>query len=147
MSGMTAGWIYALSSPSLPNVIKIGRTTRDPVTRARELGGYAGAAADYVVVAHAAVPDAVACETHAHRMLRHCRRKGKERELFDITPGRARAVIFAVARSTGRPARHLPRSRRFGRRFTRRRGRVAYRKFFAACALLLLLYSLLGLPH
>jgi len=92
---MTAGWLYALTTSSLPGVIKIGRTTRDPVTRARELGGYSGATADYVLVAHAAVPDAVACETQAHRMLRHCRRKGTE--LFDITPARARAVIFAVA--------------------------------------------------
>lgn len=112
MSGIPAGWIYALTSPSLPGVVKIGRTTRDPVTRARELGGYAGASADYVVVAYAAVADPVACETHAHRMLRHCRRKGTE--LFDITPGRARAVVFAVARSTNRPARFQPNRRRRG---------------------------------
>jgi hypothetical protein len=127
MSGIPAGWIYALTSPSLPGVIKIGRTTRDPVTRARELGGYAGATADYVVVAHAAVPDAVASETHAHRMLRHCRRKGTE--LFDVTPGRARAVVFAVARSNPGSAR-LRSSPRRG--FGRRRLRVGYRKLYAA---------------
>jgi hypothetical protein len=127
-----AGWIYALTTPSLPGVVKIGRTSRDPVTRARELGGYAGAAADYVVVAHAAVSDAVACETHAHRMLWHRRRKGTE--LFDVTPARARAVIFAVARSTARaPVRHFsPPRRSFGRWFPRRRSRLAYRKLCAA---------------
>jgi hypothetical protein len=137
---MTAGWIYALASPSLPGVIKIGRTTRDPVTRARELGGYAGATADYVVVAHAAVPDAVASETHAHRLLRHCRRKGTE--LFEVTPGRARAVVFAVARSTPRSARHFSSPRR---RFGRRRPRVGYRKLYAAVLVgLAALYFVLG---
>ncbi len=140
---MTAGWLYALTTSSLPGVIKIGRTTRDPVTRARELGGYAGATADYVVVAHAAVSDAVACETQAHRMLRHCRRKGTE--LFDITPARARAVIFAVARSGARPARHSPRPRSFGRRLTRRKPRIAYRKLCAAGLLgVALLYFVFG---
>lgn len=139
-----AGWIYALTTSSLPGVVKIGRTTRDPVTRAHELGGYAGATADYVVVAHAAVADVVASETHAHRMLRHCRRKGTE--LFDVTPARARAVIFAVARSTDRPARHFsPPRRSFGRRFTRRSPRIAYRKLCAAGLLgLALLYFVLG---
>jgi hypothetical protein len=138
-----AGWIYALASPSLPGVIKIGRTARDPVTRARELGGYAGATADYVVVAHAAVSDAVACETHAHRMLRHCRRKGTE--LFDVTPARARAVIFAVACSGARPTRHSPRPRSFGRRFSRRKPRIAYRKLCAAGLLgVALLYFVFG---
>jgi hypothetical protein len=140
---MTAGWLYALTTSSLPGVIKIGRTTRDPVTRARELGGYSGATADYVLVAHAAVPDAVACETQAHRMLRHCRRKGTE--LFDITPARARAVIFAVARSGGRPARHSPRPHSFGRRLTRRKPRIAYRKLCAAGLLgVALLYFVFG---
>jgi hypothetical protein len=140
---MTAGWLYALTTSSLPGVIKIGRTTRDPVTRARELGGYAGATADYVVVAHAAVSDAVACETQAHRMLRHCRRKGTE--LFDITPARARAVIFAVARSGARPARDSPRPRSFGRRFIRRKPRIAYRKLCAAGLLgVALLYFVFG---
>jgi hypothetical protein len=139
-----AGWIYALASPSLPDVIKIGRTTRDPVTRARELGGYAGATADYVVVAHAAVSDAVACETHAHRMLHHCRRKGTE--LFDVTPARARAVIFAVARSSTRPARRFStHRRRFERRFTRRGPRIAYRRLCTAGLLgLAVLYFLFG---
>ncbi len=144
MSGIAAGWIYALASPSLPGVIKIGRTARDPVTRARELGGYAGATAQYVVVAHAAVSDAVTCETHAHRMLRHCRRQGTE--LFDVTPGRARAVIFAVARSTPRSFRPFsPRRRGYQRRFTRHSTRV-YRKLCAAgllgAALLLYAYML-----
>ena len=140
---MTAGWLYALATASQPGVIKIGRTTRDPVTRARELGGYAGATADYVVVAHAAVSDAVACETQAHRMLRHCRRKGTE--LFDITPARARAVIFAVARSGARPARDSPRPRSFGRRLTRRKPRIAYRKLCAAGLLgVALLYFVFG---
>jgi hypothetical protein len=147
MSGISAGWIYALTSPSLPGVVKTGHTSRDPVTRARELGGYAGAAADYVVVAHAAVSDAVACETHAHRMLRHCRRKGTE--LFDVIPARARAVIFAVARSTPRSARHFsPRRRSSGRRFTRRYRCISYWRFYAACVLgLALLCFLLGLPR
>jgi hypothetical protein len=144
---MSAGWIYALASPSLPNVIKIGRTTRDPVTRARELGGYAGATADYVVVAHAAVSNAVASETHAHRMLRHCRRKGTE--LFDVSPERARAVIFAVARSTARHARRpSPRRRSFGRRFTRRGSRIGYRRFCAAGLVgLAVLYFFFVFPH
>jgi hypothetical protein len=107
------------------------------------LGGYAGATADYVLVAHAAIPDAVACETQAHRMLRHCRRKGTE--LFDITPARARAVIFAVARSGARPARHSPRPHSFGRRLTRRKPRIAYRKLCAAGLLgVALLYFVFG---
>jgi T5orf172 domain len=143
---IAAGWIYALTSPSLPGVIKIGRTTRDPVTRARELGGYAGATADYVVIAHAAVADAVACETHAHRMLKHCRRKGTE--LFDVSPGRARAVIFAVARSTYAARRFSPSRRGFRRRFTRRRLRIRYRKLWAVGLVgSALLYYVLGFHH
>jgi hypothetical protein len=147
VSGIPAGWIYALTTPSLPGVCKIGRTTRDPITRARELGGYAGATAEYAVVAHAAVSDAVACETQAHRMLRHCRRKGTE--LFDITPGRARAVIFAVARSGARPTRRSsPRRRSFGRRFTRRGSRNGYRRFCAAGLVgLAVLYFFFVFPH
>lgn len=34
-----AGWLYVLEIPALPGVVKIGRTSRDPTLRCRELGG------------------------------------------------------------------------------------------------------------
>ena len=36
---MTAGWVYILTNPSMPGLVKIGLTTRNPTARAAELAG------------------------------------------------------------------------------------------------------------
>jgi len=48
----TPGYIYALVNASMPGLVKVGRTSRDPKDRAAELSGATGVATPFLVVYH-----------------------------------------------------------------------------------------------
>ena len=135
------GWVYVLTHPAWDKLgmVKVGRTGRDPRTRAGEITSVSGLLAPATVAWCSPVSDMVAAEQAVHRML-GSHRVRKRRELFRVDAATARGVVEAVARSLSTavpapaplarsaPARHAvawrhrprpsrPASWRFGRRY------------------------------
>lgn len=137
MSG--AGWVYILTNPAMPGLIKIGLTTRNPSARAAELGGSTGVPAAFAVAWCRAVSDCEAVEATVHRMMGDKRVSGR-REFFRCDVATARQVIEAAAGAqlgrslTPRP-RHAPARRRGKRR--RDADRIAALLVMAACVVVL----------
>src|SRR5258706_9815760 len=64
-----SGYIYVLVNPSLPGLVKIGRTEREPEARARELSGATGVPTPFLLVFEAHFDDAHAAEDYVHAFL------------------------------------------------------------------------------
>lgn len=109
---MTQGWVYVLASRSKPGIVKIGRTTRAPSERVRQLDvtrGYASFG-PWDEVWSIPVLDCPHVEAAAHRRLAHRRvrlRYLQCRELFRVSPDEACRVVRDAA-CTRRP-RFAPR--------------------------------------
>ena len=135
------GWVYVLTHPAWDKLgmVKVGRTGRDPRTRAGEITSVSGLLAPATVAWCSPVSDMVAAEQAVHRML-GSHRVRKRRELFRVDAATARGVVEAVAGSLpvsnspmaslalsmpARPAatrRYRPRSSQSGAwRYSRRR--------------------------
>ena len=65
---MAYGFIYVLSNPSMPGLLKVGRTDRQPEERARELGT-TGVPQPFKIEYSISVADTVIAETEIHRLL------------------------------------------------------------------------------
>lgn len=94
------GWVYVLTHPAWDKMgmVKIGRTGRDPRTRAAEITSVSGLLAPCTVAWCSPVSDMAAAEQAVHRMLGSYRVR-KRRELFRVDVAKARDVIEAVASS------------------------------------------------
>lgn len=95
-----AGWLYILGHPAWDKIgmVKIGKTGRDPRTRAREITSVSGLIAPCTIVWCAPVSDMASAEKAVHRMLGRYRVR-KRRELFRISHAQAREAAEAIARS------------------------------------------------
>lgn len=103
------GWVYILTNPALPGMVKIGLTTRTPAARAAELTGSSGVPLPFAVAWARAVSDCAFVETAVHRMLDDRRVSGK-REFFRVNVNTARQVIEAASGARlGRRYRAPPR--------------------------------------
>ena len=94
------GWIYVLTHPAWDKlgIVKVGRTGRDPRTRAAEITSVSGLLAPATVAWCSPASDMAAAEQAVHRML-GSHRVRKRRELFRVDVATARGVIEAVAGS------------------------------------------------
>ncbi len=94
------GWVYVLTHPAWDKLgmVKVGRTGRDPRTRAAEITSVSGLLAPATVAWCSPVSDMAAAEQAVHRML-GSHRVRKRRELFRVDAATARGVIEAVAGS------------------------------------------------
>ena len=94
------GWVYVLTHPAWDKLgmVKLGRTGRDPRTRAAEITSVSGLLAPATVAWCSPVSDMAAAEQAVHRML-GSHRVRKRRELFRVDVATARGVIEAVAGS------------------------------------------------
>ena len=92
------GWIYVLTHPAWDKLgmVKVGRTGRDPRTRAAEICSVSGLLAPATVAWRSPVSNMAAAEQAVHRML-GSHRVRKRRELFRVDVATAREVIEAVA--------------------------------------------------
>lgn len=78
------GYVYALINPSIPGLVKVGRTERDPASRAAELSGVTGVATPFIVVFHEHFHDCHAAEDYVHAILEHQgKRTSKNKEFFE----------------------------------------------------------------
>ena len=66
---MSKGYIYVLANSSMPNVVKVGKTTRLPSLRAQELSGATGVATPFIVVYEKDFNDCDFAESYIHELL------------------------------------------------------------------------------
>ena len=78
------GYVYALSNPFFPGMLKIGATFRTPEIRARELSG-TGTPEPFVVVAQLKCVDPFFTEREVHRHFAEVRTYGKRKEFFSLS--------------------------------------------------------------
>jgi len=75
------GWVYVLSNESLDGLVKIGFSTKDPESRAKELSGDTGVPTPFIVEYEMLVDDPHNCEQRAHDLLND-KRVNQRREFF-----------------------------------------------------------------
>jgi hypothetical protein len=72
------GWVYVITNPSMPNVLKVGCSKNDPKLRAEQFN--TGAPDDYIVEYDALVDHPTKVEKEAHALLQDY---GKKKEWFN----------------------------------------------------------------
>lgn len=84
-------WVYILQNPAFPQKLKIGRTSRTPEIRARELSG-TGLPEEYSVIAKFRTNASERVERRVHRRLK-AYRTNDAREFFAVSPSKAKEMI------------------------------------------------------
>ena len=92
---LRVGYVYLLTNSAIPDIVKIGMTTRLPSERAKELSN-TGVPGRWTVHYSIFVPDCAVVERIVHGDLKH-RRFSDDREFFRITLADAQAVIKSRA--------------------------------------------------
>jgi hypothetical protein len=88
------GQIYILINPTIPGLVKVGKTTGDAHARAGALSGATGVAAPFQIFKAYAVTDCDAAEKFAHRVLeRTTGRPNMNREFFHGPPETVREIL------------------------------------------------------
>jgi hypothetical protein len=87
-----SGYIYILTNPAFPGLVKIGHTGRTPQIRAAELSAATGLPAPFTVAWSHQVTDHAALEAIVHARLGNCRPNGS-REFFRCSVNEARRAI------------------------------------------------------
>lgn len=95
---MAAGYIYVLVNSSLPDLVKVGKTTRSPAERAQELSKSTGVPTQFVVAFEEYFDDCDNAEDAVHSELEaRGFRQSKNREFFRAKPNEVMRVILKVA--------------------------------------------------
>lgn len=80
-----SGYIYILMNPSMDNLVKIGRTSRDPVNRIKELSQATGVPTPFILVYKEYFLDCYVAESVIHNLLEKNGYKiSNNREFFSI---------------------------------------------------------------
>ena len=83
---MAEGWVYCLSNPSMPELVKIGMTERTPEERAKELST-TGVPTPFVIEFAKKVKNPAQKEATLHALLeKYAERTNARREFFRTTP-------------------------------------------------------------
>jgi hypothetical protein len=91
------GYVYLLSNPSMPGLVKIGKTTRKPADRVNELGRASGVPTPFRLEAWTWAKDVAKAEREVHqRLAKH--RVNDGREFFRIEVDRTLTTARQVAR-------------------------------------------------
>lgn len=86
----TFGYVYVMINPSIPNLVKIGKTLRDPYERAKELSSATGVPTPFIVVYYKAFSNCHLAEAAIHKYLEEKgMRINSNREFFQTTPTEA----------------------------------------------------------
>jgi hypothetical protein len=96
---MNSGFLYILSNPTMPGLVKVGKTTRDPSERVKELSAATGVPTPFLLVYYQPVEDCDYAEQWAHAELeRRGYRPNSDREFF-MAPVHEAVEILNEARS------------------------------------------------
>ncbi len=96
---MNPGFLYILSNPTMPGLVKVGKTTRDPSDRVKELSAATGVPTPFLLVYYQPVHDCDNAEKWAHAELeRRGYRPNSDREFF-LAPVHEAVEILNAARS------------------------------------------------
>lgn len=80
-----SGYVYVLMNPSLKNMVKIGKTTREPEERAKELSAATGIPTPFIVVYSCLFESCTEAESFVHTYLEsNGFRVASNREFFEI---------------------------------------------------------------
>ena len=95
------GFVYVLINPHMEGLVKIGKTTRDPMSRAAELSQHTGLPADFILVFQQEVTNCDVVEQLVHEKLKKHRLPNKE--FFSVPVDKA--IHAVIEESEGyRPA-------------------------------------------
>jgi hypothetical protein len=97
MNSPKAGYVYILVNPAFPRYVKIGKTTKDPDLRARDLSSGTGVPAPYGVAWDVLVSNCHEVERLIHQRLAYARARN-DREFFAIPLREAVSVITEIAK-------------------------------------------------
>jgi len=92
--GGMRGWVYVISNQSMPGIVKIGYSMKDPWARAEELA-HTGTPLPYLVDYEVLVHEPQVIEQGAHEALKHVRLNEK-REWFRCSTSAAVTAIRSV---------------------------------------------------
>lgn len=92
-----AGYIYLMVNPSMESLVKIGKTSRNPIDRAKELGTATGVPTPFILVFHAYVSDCSKAERYIHSLLEERNyRISRNREFFRVPTTEAIEIMLEV---------------------------------------------------
>ena len=91
---MSRGYVYVLSNPAMPGLVKIGRTIHNPEDRARQLDN-TGVPMPFVVECSVLSPDCAALESEAHDLL-FDKRARAGREFFHAEPKEVERLLRSL---------------------------------------------------
>lgn len=96
------GYVYVMINSSCEGLVKIGKTTKDPEERAKELSSATGVATPFKVVYKRLFNDCSLAEALIHRLLEERGyRVNKSREFFSIDISEAIDVILSIPDNMG----------------------------------------------
>lgn len=95
MNGQRAGFIYVLTNPSIPELVKIGQTERHPAARVAELSSHEGVALPFALEFYIEVADRFRAEAAIHEALAAFR-VSTDREFFKLNAAEAQSIIREI---------------------------------------------------
>ena len=96
--GRADQWVYILSNPSLPNMLKIGYTKNEPEIRAKQISSATGVALPYKVEWAFQCFNSEQLEQEVHAELASYR-VNRQREFFDIPLAEAQEAIEEIGKN------------------------------------------------
>lgn len=126
-NGKKIGYVYILSNTTMPGIVKIGKTTRDPIVRLKEINSATGVAMPFKIEAVVETKNPSLTESMIHKRLSR-NRVNQRREFFRISVSEA----TDVARSAANKSKAKIYS---GRRYRRPNDMHFYARLVSAAAL------------
>lgn len=99
-SETSSGYIYVLSNPLMPNLVKIGYTKGQPDKRVQEISGDTGVPVSFNLEFSIFVTDCVAGEKLIHSSLKE-KRVNSRREFFEVSVEMAVSTIKSILPNNG----------------------------------------------
>lgn len=89
------GYVYVMINPSLPNLVKIGKTSREPSERAKELSSATGVPTPFILVYYKPFRDCHMAESIIHQFFEEKgARVNGNREFFQVSTTEAIDLIY-----------------------------------------------------